>query len=71
LASRRLPSLVCVHGVGGAERIAGVALAEHGWRDLMATIDLLHREIVGSHLELRCRAKESIVLVGCAACEAR
>jgi putative transposase len=38
-------------------------VAEHGWCYLMAAIDCCTREIVGWHLELRCRAKESITLV--------
>jgi hypothetical protein len=40
-----------------------VWLAEHGWCYLMAAIDCCTREIVGWHLELRCRATGSIGLV--------
>ena len=40
-----------------------MCVAEHGWCYLMAVIDCGIREIVGWHLELRCRAKESIALV--------
>jgi putative transposase len=38
-------------------------VAEHGWCYLMAAIDCCTREIVGWHLELRCRATEAIALV--------
>jgi putative transposase len=43
--------------------MTSVWVAEHGWCYLMAPIDCCTREIVGWHLELRCRAKESIALV--------
>jgi putative transposase len=43
--------------------MTSVWVAEHGWCYLMAAIDCCTREIVGWHLELRCRAKESIALV--------
>ena len=43
--------------------LTSVWVAEHGWCYLMAAIDCCTREIVGWHLELRCRAKESIALV--------
>lgn len=43
--------------------MASVWVAEHGWCYLMAAIDCLTREIVGWHIELRCRAVEAIALV--------
>ena len=43
--------------------LTSVWVAEHGWCYLMAAIDCCTREIVGWHLELRCRAKESIALI--------
>jgi putative transposase len=43
--------------------MTSVWVAEHGWVYLMAAIDCCTREIVGWHLELRCRAQESIALV--------
>ncbi len=43
--------------------LTSVWVAEHGWCYLMAAIDCCTREIVGWHLELRCRAAESIALV--------
>jgi putative transposase len=43
--------------------MTSVWVAEHGWVYLMAAIDCCTREIVGWHLELRCRAKESISLI--------
>jgi putative transposase len=43
--------------------MTSVWVAEHGWCYLMAAIDCCTREIVGWHLELRCRAKESIAVV--------
>jgi putative transposase len=43
--------------------MTSVWVAEHGWCYLMAAIDCCTREIVSWHLELRCRAKESIALV--------
>jgi putative transposase len=43
--------------------MTSVWVAEHGWVYLMAAIDCCTREIVGWHLELRCRATESIALV--------
>ncbi|HEX2104764.1 MAG TPA: IS3 family transposase [Solirubrobacteraceae bacterium] len=43
--------------------LTSVWVAEHGWCYLMAAIDCCTREIVGWHLELRCRARESIALV--------
>ena len=49
--------------------MTSVWVAEHGWCYLMAAIDCCTREIVGWHLELRCRAKESIRLVEQAAAE--
>jgi putative transposase len=47
--------------------MTSVWVAEHGWCYLMAAIDCCTREIVGWHLGLRCRAKESIALVDRAA----
>lgn len=43
--------------------MTSVWVAEHGWTYLMAMIDCCTREIVGWHLELRCRAKEAVQLV--------
>jgi putative transposase len=43
--------------------MTSIWVAEHGWCYLMAAIDCCTREIVGWHLELRCRAKESMALV--------
>jgi len=43
--------------------MTSIWVAEHGWCYLMAAIDCCTREIVGWHLELRCRAKESVALV--------
>jgi putative transposase len=43
--------------------MTSVWVAEHGWCYLMAAIDCCTREIVGWHLELRCRARESIALI--------
>lgn len=43
--------------------MTSVWVAEHGWCYLMAAIDCCTREIVAWHLELRCRAQESIALV--------
>jgi putative transposase len=43
--------------------MTSVWVAEHGWCYLMAAIDCCTREIVGWHLELRCRAAESIALL--------
>jgi putative transposase len=43
--------------------LTSVWVAEHGWCYLMAAIDCCTREIVGWHLELRCRAQESIALI--------
>jgi putative transposase len=43
--------------------MTSVWVAEHGWCYLMAAIDCCTREIVGWHLELRCRAAESIALI--------
>ena len=40
-----------------------MCIRDSGWCYLMAAIDCCTREIVGWHLELRCRAKESIALV--------
>jgi putative transposase len=51
--------------------MTSVWVAEHGWCYLMAAIDCCTREIVGWHLELRCRAKESIALVDRAAAARR
>jgi putative transposase len=42
--------------------MTSVWVAEHGWCYLMAAIDCCTREIVGWHLELRCRASEAIAL---------
>ncbi len=39
-----------------------VWVAEHGWVYLHAIVDCCTREIVGWHLELRCRADEAIAL---------
>ena len=49
--------------------LSAVWVAEHGWCYLMAAIDCCTREIVGWHLELRCRALEAIALVERAAKE--
>jgi putative transposase len=43
--------------------MTSVWVAEHGWVYLMAAIDCCTREIVGWHLETRCRARESIALI--------
>ena len=43
--------------------MTSVWVAEHGWCYLMAAIDCCTREITGWHLELRCRAAESIALI--------
>ena len=43
--------------------MTSVWVAEHGWVYLMAAIDCCTREIVGWHLEVRCRAKEAIALI--------
>ncbi|HEY6777238.1 MAG TPA: IS3 family transposase [Thermoleophilaceae bacterium] len=43
--------------------MTSVWVAEHGWCYLMAAIDCCTREIVGWHLELRCRATEAVALV--------
>jgi putative transposase len=43
--------------------LTSIWVAEHGWCYLMAAIDCCTREIVGWHLELRCRAVEAIDLV--------
>jgi transposase InsO family protein len=43
--------------------MTSVWVAEHDCCYLMAAIDCCTREIVGWHLELRCRARESIALV--------
>ena len=43
--------------------MTSVWVAEFGWVYLMAAIDCCTREIVGWHLETRCRAHESIALV--------
>jgi putative transposase len=43
--------------------MTSIWVAEHGWCYLMAAIDCCSREIVGWHLELRCRADESVTLV--------
>jgi len=40
--------------------MTSIWVAEHGWTYLMAIIDCCTREIVGWHLELRCRAAEAI-----------
>jgi putative transposase len=47
--------------------MTSIWVAEHGWCYLMAAIDCCTREIVGWHLELRCRAAESIGLIETAA----
>jgi putative transposase len=49
--------------------LTSVWVAEHGWCYPMAAIDCLTRELVGWHLELRCRATEAITLVEHAAAE--
>jgi putative transposase len=49
--------------------MTSVWVAEHGWCYLMAAIDCCTREIVGWHLELRCRATEAIALVELAVAE--
>jgi putative transposase len=43
--------------------LTSVWVAEHGWCYLMAAIDCCTREIVAWHIELRCRAEESIALI--------
>lgn len=43
--------------------LTSIWVAEHGWVYLMAAIDCCTREIVGWHLELRCRAVEAIALI--------
>ena len=48
--------------------LTSVWVAEHGWCYSMAAIDCCTREIVGWHLELRCRAQGSIALIQQAAC---
>jgi putative transposase len=47
--------------------LTSVWVTEHGWCYLMAAIDCCTREIVGWHLELRCRATDAIALVQCTA----
>jgi putative transposase len=47
--------------------VTSVWIADHGWCYLMAAIDCCTREPVGWHLELRCRARESITLIDQAA----
>lgn len=49
--------------------MTSIWVAEHGWCYLMAAIDCCTREIVGWHLELRCRAVEAIGLIERAAAE--
>ena len=49
--------------------MTSVWVAEHGWVYLMAAIDCCTREIIGWHLETRCRAKEAIGLIEQAAAE--
>jgi putative transposase len=49
--------------------MTSVWVAEHGWCYLMAAIDCCTREIVGWHLELRCRASEAITLIERAAAQ--
>ena len=43
--------------------MTSIWVAEHGWVYLMAAIDCCTRQIVGWHLELRCRAVEAVDLV--------
>jgi putative transposase len=43
--------------------LTSVWVAAHGWCYLMAAIDCCTREVTAWHLELRCRASESIELV--------
>lgn len=43
--------------------MTAVWVAAHGWCYLMAAIDCCTREIVGWHLELRCRAIEAVSLI--------
>jgi putative transposase len=43
--------------------MTSIWVGEHGWCYLMAAIDCCTREIVGWHLELRCRAAEAIELI--------
>ena len=43
--------------------MTSIWVAQHGWVYLMASIDCLTREIVGWHIELRCRADEAISLM--------
>jgi putative transposase len=49
--------------------LTSVWVAEHGWVYLMAAIDCCTREITGWHLQTRCRAREAIALIECAAAE--
>jgi putative transposase len=49
--------------------MTSIWVAEHGWCYLMAAIDCCTREIVGWHLELRCRATEAITLIERAAAQ--
>src|SRR5215210_4194570 len=49
--------------------MTSVWVAEHGWVYLMAAIDCCTREIVGWHLETRCRAQEAIALIEQAAAQ--
>jgi putative transposase len=49
--------------------MTSVWVAEHGWVYLMAAIDCCTREIVGWHLETRCRAQEAIALIERAAAQ--
>ena len=73
LDRRRRPGFFRVTGPNELWHLdmTSVWVAEHGWCYLMAAIDCCTREIVGWHLELRCRAKESIALVEQAAANAR
>lgn len=43
--------------------MTSIWVAEHGWCYLMAAVDCCTRQIVGWHIELRCRAIEAIALV--------
>jgi putative transposase len=49
--------------------MTSIWVAEHGWIYLNAIIDCCTREIVGSELSLRCRAKEAITVIETAVAE--
>ena len=60
-ARRRRPGVFKVECPGQLWHLdmTSIWVAEHGWVYLNAIIDCCTREIVGWHLELRCRAKQS------------